>query len=178
MFHIGTYGGLLPSIGEFGGCKNNQQRKRGQEMGNRLHKPKSIAAIVASLLFFILQAASAGVAVIGNSSIGVSSLTAGQVADIFLGKTTKFPDGTPVTVFDHRDGDAVKDEFYEKVVGKNASQLKAYWAKLVFTGEGVPPKEYSGDKAVLDRVSGTPGGVGYVSDTSVNSSVKVLFESK
>ena len=147
-------------------------------MGNLLHKPKCIAAIVASLLFFVLQTASAGIAVIGNSGIGVNSITAAQVADVFLGKMTKLPDGTPVTVIEHKDGDAVKDEFYDKVVGKSASQLKAYWAKLVFTGEGVPPKEFSGDKAVLDRVSGTPGAVGYVSDKSVDSSVKVLFESK
>jgi len=147
-------------------------------MGNLLHKPKCIAAIMASLLFFVLHTASAGVAVIGNSGIGVNSITAAEAANIFLGKTTKLPDGTPVTVIDHKDGEAVKDEFYDKVVGKNASQLKAYWAKLVFTGEGVPPKEYAGDKAVLDRVSRTPGAVGYVSDSSVNSSVKVLFESK
>jgi ABC-type phosphate transport system substrate-binding protein len=31
---------------------------------------------------------------------------------------------------------------------------------------------------VLDRVAGTPGAIGYVSDGSVNKSVKVLFEGK
>jgi ABC-type phosphate transport system substrate-binding protein len=91
---------------------------------------------------------------------------------------TKLPDGTAITVIEHQDGDSVKEEFYSKVVGKSASQLKAYWAKLVFTGEGVPPKEYSGDKAVMGRVSSTPGAIGYVSDGSVDKSVKVLFEAK
>ena len=46
------------------------------------------------------------------------------------------------------------------------------------TGEGVPPKEYAGDKAVKDRVAITPGAIGYVSDGSVDKSVKVLFETK
>ena len=147
-------------------------------MGNLLCKPRYTAVIAASLMFLFMQSASAGIAVIGNSGLSVSSITAAQAADIFLGKMTKLSDGTPVTVIDHKEGDAIRDEFYQKVVGKNASQLKAYWAKLVFTGEGVPPKGYSGDKAVLDHVSNTAGAIGYVSDGSVNKSVKVLFEQK
>ena len=177
-FQLEMRGGIPSSTGNFGGSKNNQQRKRGQEMGNLLCKPKYLAALAASLLFFGLQAASAGVAVIGNPDLGMNSITAAQAADIFLGKMTKLPDGTQIKVIEHKDGDAVKEEFYDKVVGKSPSQLKAYWAKLVFTGEGVPPKEYAGDKSVLERVSATPGAIGYVSDGSVNKSVKVLFEGK
>ena len=177
-FHHGMDGGLPLSTGAFGGSKNNQQRKRGQEMGNLLCKPKCAIAFVASLLFFVMQTATAGVAVIGNSGLSIDSIDATQAADIFLGKMAKWPDGTPLTVIEHKEGDPVKEEFYDKVVGKTPSQLKAYWAKLVFTGEGVPPKEYSGDQAVIQRVSGTPGAIGYVSDKSVDKSVKVLFEGK
>ena len=177
-FHQEMPGGSPSGMENFGGSRNNQQRKRGQEMGNLLCKPKYFSALAASLLFFALQAASAGVAVIGNPDLGVTSITAAQAADIFLGKMTKLPDGTQITVIEHKDGDAVKEEFYDKVVGKSPSQLKAYWAKLVFTGEGVPPKEYAGDKTVLEHVAGTPGAIGYVSDGSVNKSVKVLFEGK
>ena len=91
---------------------------------------------------------------------------------------TSLPDGTKVTVIEHKDGDAVKEEFYDKVVGKTPSQLKAYWAKLIFTGEGFPAKAYSGDKAVKDHVKVTNGAIGYISAESVDKSVKVLFESK
>jgi ABC-type phosphate transport system substrate-binding protein len=147
-------------------------------MGNLLCKPRCMAALTASLIFFVLQTASAGVAVIGNPGLSVDSITAAQVADIFLGKMPKLADGTSITVIEHQEGDSVKDEFYNKVVGKSPSQLKAYWAKLVFTGEGVPPKEYAGDKAVKDRVAATPGAIGYVNDDSVDKSVKVLFEAK
>ena len=176
--HLGMDGGLLPSTGSFGGSKHNQLRKRGQKMGNQLCKPRSMTVLAASLLLLILQTASAGVVVIGNSGLGVDSISKSEAADIFLGKMKKLPDGTQLTVIEHKDGDGAKEEFYDKVVGKTTSQLKAYWAKLVFTGEGVPPKEYGGDKAVLDHVSGTPGAIGYVSDGSMDKSVKVLFEAK
>lgn len=147
-------------------------------MGNLLKKQKCIVAFAASLLFLLFQTATAGVAVIGNPELSIRSITSSQAADIFLGKMTKLPDGTPLTVIEHKDGDAVKEEFYNNVVGKSFSQLKAYWAKLVFTGEGVPPKEYAGDKAVMQRVANTPGAIGYVSDESVDRSVRVLFERK
>jgi len=147
-------------------------------MGNLLCKPRYTAVLAASLLYFLVQTASAGVAVIGNPDLGVNSITAEQAANIFLGKMKRLPDGSPVTVIEHKDGDSVKEEFYDKIVGKTPSQLKAYWAKLVFTGEGVPPKEYGGDKAVLEHVSKTPGAIGYVSDGSVDKSVKVLLGGK
>ena len=108
----------------------------------------------------------------------MDSLTSAQVKDLFLGKVTSLPDGTKVTVIEHKDGEAVKEEFYDKVVGKSPSQLKAYWAKIIFTGEGFPPKAYSGDKTVKNHVSATPGAIGYISAESMDKSVKVLFERK
>lgn len=147
-------------------------------MQKTLIKWKWRIALIASILLLTLQGAQAGVVVIGNPNISANALDTAQISDIFLGKTTSLQDGTKVTVIDHQDGEAVKAEFYEKVVGKNVNQLKAYWAKLIFTGEGVPPKAYSGDKSVRDQVAATPGAIGYVDAGSVDKSVKVLFEQK
>ena len=148
------------------------------EMGNIPTKVKWIFGTAALLSFFMMGSVSAAVVVIGNPGIGVDSLTSAQVSKIFLGKMTSLPDGTKITVIEHQDGESIKDEFYEKVVGKSASQLKAYWAKIIFTGEGVPPKAYSGDKTVKEHVSATPGAIGYVNAEAVDKSVKILFEKK
>ena len=147
-------------------------------MGNKLTRLKGMRALVAAALLFAFHTATAGVVVIGNPDLPTNSLTSSQVSDIFLGKKTSLPGGTKVTVIEHQDGEAVKNEFYQKVVGKNPNQLKAYWAKQIFTAEGFPPKAYAGDKAVKDQVSSTPGAIGYVDSGSVDSSVKVLFEAK
>ena len=171
-------GGISSHVGNSEARETINQAKRGREMGKKLSARKGIAALVATLLFFAIQTASAGVVVVANPGLSVSSVTAAQVSDIFLGKMTKLADGTQLTVIEHQDGDPVKAEFYDKVVGKNPSQLKAYWAKIVFTGEGVPPKEYNGDMAVKAFVAQTPGAIGYLSDTAVDSSVKVIFETK
>ncbi len=56
--------------------------------------------------------------------------------------------------------------FLKNVLNKNASQLKACWSKLVFTGKGKPPEEVSGGAAMVVKVA---------SDTSaVTDAVKVV----
>ena len=70
---------------------------------------------------------------------------------------------------------AVAEEFIDKVLARNASQYKAYWAKLAFTGGGRPPKELGSDAEVLTTVSGSADAIGFVDAASVNDSVKVLF---
>lgn len=116
------------------------------------------------------------VVVIGNSGLPVDSITADEAQTIFLGKGDTIKGGTRVTVVDQNEGAAVRSEFYQKVAGKNEQQLKAYWAKLVFTGQATPPKALADDKAVKAWVSSTSGAIGYISSGSVDSSVKVLLK--
>ena len=59
-------------------------------------------------------------------------------------------------------------------MGKSGSQYKAFWSKLVFTGKGKPPKEMSGDAAVIAAVSANPDAIGYVSASAVTDAVKVI----
>jgi len=137
---------------------------------------RTLLAGLSLLLSGMVSPAIAGAVVIGNPSLSVSQLNAQQVSDLFLGRASKLPDGSAVTIVDHQDGEPIKEDFYKNVVGKSPSQLKAYWAKIVFTGEGAPPKSLSGDQAIKQHVATTPGAIGYVDDKVVDGSVKVLLK--
>ncbi len=117
----------------------------------------------------------AEVVVIGHPGIGADSLTSKQVAKLWLGKSKRIPGGGKVKVVDQKPGSAARDEFNKKVLKKSDSQLKSYWAKVVFTGKGVPPKALPDDKAVKEWVMSTPDGLGYVDSGSVDDKVKVLL---
>ncbi|MDC8829191.1 phosphate ABC transporter substrate-binding protein [Alteromonas gilva] len=90
-----------------------------------------------------------------------------QVAQVFLGKDKSL---TP-----YMQQGPLAEEFIDKVLSRNASQYKAYWAKLAFTGGGRPPKELGSDAEVLSTVSGASDAIGFVDAGAVNDSVKVLF---
>lgn len=106
---------------------------------------------------------------------GGPALTKEQIADIFLGKATSLPGGAAASLVDQPESSPLRDEFYNKLTGKSASQAKAYWSKLSFTGKGTPPKEVGSSADVKKAVAGTPGGIGYIEKSAVDDSVKVVF---
>jgi len=69
----------------------------------------------------------------------------------------------------------VRDDFYTKVANKSGAQVKAYWAKLVFTGKGQPPKDAGDSAGVKSAVAANPAAVGYVDKSVVDGSVKVVL---
>ncbi|MGD8914124.1 MAG: phosphate ABC transporter substrate-binding protein [Candidatus Thiodiazotropha sp.] len=138
---------------------------------NRPHK-----ATLILLLSFIFTYAKADVVVVVSATSTVDSLTRDQVSDIFLGKTSTFPDGGKAIAIDQKDGSSTKGEFYKKICGKSSSQLKSYWAKLIFSGREQPPKQLKNDSEVKNSVSSNPRQISYIAEETVDSSVKVVLK--
>ena len=132
-------------------------------------------ALATMALLLGAQAAQAEVAVVVSAKSPVGNLSADQVSQIFLGKSNNFPGGGQATPIDQAEGAATREEFYTKVTGKSAAQVKAYWSKLIFTGKGQPPKEVSGDGAVKKALAENPGAIGYIEKSSVDGSVKAVL---
>lgn len=134
---------------------------------------KSLAFI---LVLTAANIASAEVAVIVHPSAGVDSLTEDDVARLFLGKAKSFPGGAQAVPINQNEGSAARDKFNESVCKKNASQYKAYWSQLVFTGKGTPPKDGGDDAAVKALIASNPNMIGYVDSGAVDASVKVVYK--
>ncbi|MBC3876019.1 substrate-binding domain-containing protein [Undibacterium sp. LX15W] len=96
-----------------------------------------------------------------------------QIAKIFLGQTKTFSNGTEATPIDQKEG-PVREEFGNRLLKKNPSQLKAQWARQIFTGGAKPPKELTSDEEILKFVASTPGAIAYIEASKVNKTVKVL----
>lgn len=126
--------------------------------------------ITRKLLLTLAAAALAPLAyaqvVIVNAGDGAAELSKDQVAAIFSGKDKSL---TPV------DNAALRDSFYQNVVGKSSDQVKAYWAKLEFTGKGKVPREEANGKAVASFIASTPGTIGYVDAGDVGAGVKKVY---
>lgn len=117
----------------------------------------------------------ADIAVIVKKDVADSEVAAGEIANIFLGRTKELPSGAAVKPVDLKKGDPIKVEFYEKVVGKSEKQAIAAWAKLVFTGRGKAPPEKASAAEVKAYVVGE-GGIGYIDSKDVDDSVKVILK--
>jgi ABC-type phosphate transport system substrate-binding protein len=120
--------------------------------------------------------ATADVVVVVSSKSQVVTLSKNQVTDIFLGKSARFPDGSPAIPIDQAEGAAVREEFYNSFAAKSAAQMKAYWSKIIFTGRGQPPKAVLDSDAAKRILAQNPNAIGYLERNLVDSSVKILAQ--
>jgi len=137
---------------------------------------KCIRLLAATLTLGMASFVWAEVAVIVHPSAGFDSLTEDDVARLFLGKSKSFPAGAQAVPINQNEGSAARDKFNEAVCKKNASQYKAYWSQLVFTGKGTPPKDAGDDGAVKALIAANPNMIGYVDASAVDATVKVVYK--
>ncbi|MBI5451688.1 MAG: phosphate ABC transporter substrate-binding protein [Gammaproteobacteria bacterium] len=131
--------------------------------------------LLALLSSMAAASARAEVVVVGNLSMSADALSQEEVKEFYLGKLQRMGDGVAVEVIDLPDGNDTRDEFYLKAMGKTSNQIKAYWAKRVFTGKGAPLRTLPHDLAVMKWVAAKVGRIGYVDANVADDSVKVLL---
>jgi ABC-type phosphate transport system substrate-binding protein len=138
------------------------------------------SAPLAALLCLALAGLSAApahagiAAVVGAGSPG-TALTAEQASQIFLIKAATLPGGAKAVLIDQAESSPLREQFYAKVTGKNAAQMKALWARLIFSGAAQPPAAVGNDALVKKTVAADPGAIGYIDSSAVDATVKVLL---
>jgi ABC-type phosphate transport system substrate-binding protein len=116
----------------------------------------------------------AEVVVVAHAKSDIAAVDANVLKDLFLGKTSKVA-GLEVRAVNLPDSSALKMEFDEKVVGKDAGKMKAYWSNRIFTGQGKPLDQVDNEAAMLEWLGNNKDGIGYMSAGAVNNKVKVLL---
>jgi ABC-type phosphate transport system substrate-binding protein len=129
----------------------------------------SIKAAMTASVVLACACAQAEVVVIVNPKHPAASMTAEQVANVYLGKDASFaPADLPESA-------SQRNEFYTKVAGKDSAQVKAIWARLVFTGKTQPPKEIGSSADAVKFVAGNDKAIAYVEKGAVDGSVKAVL---
>ena len=133
-----------------------------------------IALQTLGLTLSLSAQAQADIVAVVSAESSITRLSTSQLADIFLGKVSRFPDGSLAVPVDLSDGSAERDQFYAKVTGKTPAQIKAYWSKIIFTGRGQPPKAVQNGSDMKTYVAANIDAIGYIDSTMVDNSVRVL----
>ncbi|GLS26313.1 phosphate ABC transporter substrate-binding protein [Marinibactrum halimedae] len=143
-------------------------------MNSKLFKKVSLA-LSFSIAMLCVTTSTAGVAVVVHPS-NANTIAPNEISKIFLGKKKTFPDGSDAIPLDQQEGSATRSSFVSTILNKNDQQIKAYWAQLLFTGKGTPPREVGGDADVKGLIAQNPSLIGYIDSNQVDSSVKVVHQ--
>ena len=128
--------------------------------------------ITLALSWNLLNIAAAEELVIVTAQDNVEELRLEDVARIFLGKVTRYPSGEEVVPLDLDPADPSYAEFARKVLRKTPAQLKAYWAKRIFTGKGKPPRAIASSEELLELVSSDKRYLSYIDRNNVDHTVR------
>ena len=126
------------------------------------------------LLAAMLPTAISEVVVVVSPKSPVHSMTAEQIADIFLGRSHRLPDGSLAMPIDQWEESPARAEFFSRYIGQTPVQVKMHWSKLIFTGRGQPPRQVRDSTEVKKVLAQNPNAIGYIDRAFVDETVTVL----
>jgi len=103
-------------------------------------------------------------------------LTQSKVRMIYRGKK-KSLQGKKIELSDWPQGNDIRNNFYQVLLGKDYSQMNAYWAGLSFSGKARPPKEIDKDsiESLLKWLSEKRFRIGYAPVNLIPKSAHILY---
>lgn len=114
--------------------------------------------------------------VVVNARCGVAAMTRNEVINVFFGRNRQFFNGVTVEPVDLSDAHPDRKRFYSALVGKDVSEVNAYWAREIFSGRMQPLSRVASSDEVLRWVVSHAGGIGFMDSTRVDARVRVVFE--
>lgn len=129
---------------------------------------------LAVILLLLPGMVRAEIVVVVSAENPVQSLSRAELADIFLGRLRKFPDGSVVMPIDQGDRSAIYASFYSDYLGHSVAQVKAHWARLIFTGRGQPPQSVQDSATAAELVANHPTAIAYVAVEFVDTRLRVV----
>lgn len=141
-----------------------------------------ILAVLTLWMLCMLAPVRAGeIAVIVHPYNPVAAMSAREVSDLYLGRSRSFAgddQNAPIAVYEQPPDSTLRENFFRSLNGMNLKQLNAYWARLRFSGEVLPPVILPDSRMVLEAVGRNRGGIGYVDAAVADASVKVVLRLK
>lgn len=142
--------------------------------GAKLMRRGLLAMAALPLLVGAGMPAAPDVVVVVSAASRITEIPRLHLVDLFMGRTSRFPDGAPAVPVDQRPGSADRAAFSSAFLGRSEAQVKAHWAKIIFTGRGRPPVEAASGEAVRTMVAADPQAIGYLDRKLIDASVRVV----
>jgi hypothetical protein len=103
------------------------------------------------------------------------ALTQKEAVDLFMGRNRAFRNGDLAQVFDLPRDSASRADFYQQLTGMGPAQVNSYWARLMFSGQTMPPQSLADEAAMIATVKRSPGAIGWLRKEPADRQLRVLL---
>ena len=134
---------------------------------DRFISPRQWIVLVSILLTLAAPTARAEIVLVTAIDSTISELSRDEAEQLYMGRRAALSARGALLLLDLPTG-PVRDQFYRLLTGKNPSQIRAYWSRMVFTGRALPPTE-SADASDAHRILlENPNAVAYLPASYAN----------
>ena len=143
----------------------------------QLHKLKANAcmALLIGLCLLTISGYSRAEISVVVSNLNNNELNSTLIRKLFLGKRITFADGSPTIAIVQDEYSEIAQHFNFMLLNRSPQQYKAYWARIIFTGQGYPPKQAYSDTEVIELIKKDPSIISYIHTSSLTNDVKEVF---
>lgn len=103
-----------------------------------------------------------------------AELSADLVSQIYLRRKRHWEDGTAIVPLNLSAGTPLRETFTRSVLGQSEARLAEYWNRQYFYGV-LPPATLASAQAMVRYVASDPSAIGYVPETEIDDSVRVVM---
>lgn len=117
-----------------------------------------------AMCIVIISCTTQGQALLVNNQVNELNLTPQQIKSIFLGTTSHWKDGQPISLCIDTSDPSLYKEFIKNSIGKNIRSFKRLWSKRIFSGgSSALPLFINSHERVLNFLAEKQGAVCYLS---------------
>lgn len=102
-------------------------------------------------------------------------LTQKEAVDLFMGRNRAFRNGDLAQVYDLPRDNALHADFYQRLTGMGPAQINSYWARLMFSGQTMPPRSVADEAAMIETVKRNPYAIGWLHKEPADKQLRVLL---
>ena len=103
------------------------------------------------------------------------ALTQREAVGMFMGRNRAFHSGEVAQVYDLPRDSTQRAEFYQRLTGMGPAQLNSYWARLMFSGQTMPPYAVQDEAAMVAVVKSNANAIGWVRKEPNDKALRVLL---
>lgn len=123
-------------------------------------------------LLYIYASANAQTAIIIHHGVEADSLAQGTIDQIFTQFQKKWNSDLSIVIYFPKEDKKLQNTLFG-YLGRSGIELKRTWLRKKLTGEATPPIAVKTSDEMLDKVSTTPGAIGFIDLKKVTKDVKI-----
>ena len=131
--------------------------------------------LLVSVLLAFSSSARADFYIVVNASNSQTAMTRTEALHLFMGRTRTFGDGEVAQTFDMPRDSPQRARFYRALSGMSLAQVASYWARLMFSGQNLPPKPLADEAAMTHTILHNPNAIGWLSSAPTDKGLKTVL---